>query len=217
MKKTSLIIALLALSLTVFAGGKKKYQEAMGKTLAKMSQCQSPDDFIALGNEFERIAVAEEKEWLPRYYQVYTYVIASFMEQEPEVKDGLLDKVELVLEELEDMEPKEAEIHALKGQYLTARLVVNPDVRGPQYSMLAEMAIGKALRLDGSNPRARYMDLSFKIGKTKYFGGSTDQFCAEASELLADWEKMQSGDALAPSWGKNQLEGIVAECNGNNQ
>ena len=205
------LVLILCVSLS-FAGGKGKFQKAMQKTLAKYESCESQEDFIAVGNEFERIAKAEKKQWLPRYYHVYSYVIVSFREEDKTRRDELLDVAELSLEELVEMAPKEAEVHALRGFYYTARLAVDPEMRGMEYSMLATMSSKKALKLDAENPRARYIDLSFRMGKAEFFGQDPASFCPEIQDLEESWNSYELESPLHPNWGQDQLGRLQPAC-----
>lgn len=213
MKTTILTTALLFISLFTFAGGKGKFQKAMGETLAGYAQCENIEDFQALANKFQMIAKAEKKEWLPRYYHAHCLISMSFMEQEDkDKKDAYLDLAEESLNEVLDMEPKNAEAHALQALFYTARLVVDPNTRGQQYSMLSGMAVGKALSLDSKNPRARYIKLSNDMGAARFFGQDPSSYCPQASKLLSEWDAFKVKSAIHPSWGKNRVEEVIANC-----
>lgn len=205
-------LALILISSLALAGGKGKFEKAMQKTLTKFEACESPEDFIAVGNDFERIAKAEKKKWLPRYYHVYSYVMVSFMEEDKARRDELLDIAELSMEELEELAPKEAEVHALKGFFYTARLAVDPEMRGMEYSMLATMSSKKALKMDAENPRARYIDLSFRMGKAEFFGQDPASFCDEIQQLADSWSTYELASPLHPNWGQDQLGRLQAPC-----
>lgn len=110
------------------------------------------------------------------------------------------------------MAPAEAEVYVLQAFYYTARLVVNPMERGQEYSGLSARAVGKALSLDASNPRAKLIKLQGDIGAAPYMGLDPKSFCPQAKELLADWDNFKPKSPIHPSWGKDQVEGIVKGC-----
>ena len=60
MKKLLFILTLALTTSTVFAQS-AKYNDAMTKTLAEMDTLKSGDQFMAIANKFERIALAEKK------------------------------------------------------------------------------------------------------------------------------------------------------------
>ncbi|HPI37276.1 MAG TPA: hypothetical protein PK397_04950, partial [Ignavibacteriaceae bacterium] len=79
----------LLLSITLIGGlnADDKFNKAMKKNLDKIETLKTAAEFIDVANNFERIALAEKSEWLPYYYASYLYVIASYMEQNPDSKD----------------------------------------------------------------------------------------------------------------------------------
>lgn len=214
MKKTFLILAALIITSATFATS-KKYYEKMGQTLAKFANCQSIEDYQQLGNEFQVIANAENAEWLPLYYHAQCYILMSFMERDVAQKDIFLDVAETSINKMLELAPKEAEVHALKGFYFTARLVVNPQDRGQKYGGLSMQEIGAALALEPENPRAQYLKLSNERGTAQFFGQDTQIYCEQAAKLLSRWDNYKAKSPLYPSWGKQQVQGIVNSCGAN--
>lgn len=213
MKKLILSTALFFLAVSVFAGN-QKYEQKMKQLLGKMQTCQTVEDFQNLANQFETVAKAEKKEWLPAYYQAQCLITTTFMDREASEaeKDEVLDVVETLVEKILKKEPKNAEVHVMHAFYLTARLSVNPMVRGQEYSMRSQQAVGQALGMDSDNPRARYMKLANDIGTARFFGGDTQQFCGQAQELLGGWDNFKAKSEIHPNWGKDQVEEIISTC-----
>jgi hypothetical protein len=212
MKKTILSLAIVLFSLLSVAQT-TDFQQTMGETLGQFSTCRNVADFQALGNKFQMIANIEKSEWLPVYYHAYCYIIMSFVEPTDAVKkDSYLDEAQKSIEKLVAMAPGEAEVFILQSFYFTARLVVNPTERGQQFSGLSGQAIGKALAMDPTNPRARLMKIQMDMGSAKFFGQDTKSFCPQAKELLSGWDHFKPKSPLYPSWGKDQAEGIVKGC-----
>lgn len=211
MKKIVLSIAVVLFSLVSIAQ-KAEFYKAMGETLPQYGNCKSVSDFQALGNKFEQIANVEKSEWLPLYYHAQCYVIMSFMEQDATKKDSYLDVAEKSIKKLIEMVPTEAEVFVLQAFFYTGRLVVNPMERGQQNSGLSGQAIEKALALDASNPRAKLMKIQMDIGTAQFFGTDPKSFCAQAKDLLAKWDEFKPKSPLHPNWGKDQVAGIVANC-----
>jgi hypothetical protein len=159
------------------------------------------------------IANAEKEEWLPLYYQAQCYILMSFIEQSDAAKkDSYLDVAEKLVDQLVEMVPTEAEVFVLQAFYYTGRLVVNPMERGQEYAGLVGQANGKALALDPTNPRAKMMKVQMDIGSAPYMGLDPKSFCPQAKELLASWDDFKPKSPIHPSWGKDQVEGIVKGC-----
>jgi hypothetical protein len=211
MKRIILSIAVVLVSLASMAQ-KPEFYKTMGETLGQFATCKNVADFQALGNKFQMIANVEKGEWLPLYYHAHCYILMSFLEQDASKKDGYLDVAEKSVTKLIEMAPKEAEVYVLQSFYLTGRLVVNPVERGQQYSGLAGQAIGKAMAIDPTNPRAKFMKLQMDMGSAPYMGLDPKSFCPQAKELLAAWGNFKPKSPLYPSWGKDQVEGIVKGC-----
>ncbi|MCX6238495.1 MAG: hypothetical protein NTY07_13215 [Bacteroidia bacterium] len=212
MKKIILSLAVVFVSLVSMAQ-KPEFFKTMGETLGQFSTCKNVADFQALGNKFQMIADVEKTEWLPLYYHAHCYIIMSFMEQtDAAKKDSYLDVAEKSVAKLIEMVPNESEVFALQSFYYVARLVVNPAERGQEFSGLSGQAVGKALALDPTNPRAQLIKLQGDMGSAQFFGKDPKSFCPQAKELLTKWDNFKPKSPIHPSWGKDQLMGIVKGC-----
>jgi len=211
--KKFILAGVLAVFGQISIAQKSEFFNTMGETLGQFSTCKNVADFQALGNKFQMIANVEKHEWLPVYYQSYCYIIMSFIEpNDAAKKDSYLDVAEKSVNKLIEMVPDEPEVFALQSFYYTARLVVNPMERGQQYSALSKQAVGKALVFDATNPRARLIKLQGDMGSAQFFGRDPKSFCPQAKELLATWDNFKSKSPIHPSWGKDQVIGIVKGC-----
>ncbi len=211
--KTTLIS--FALMLASFAGMSQKpeYYQAMGESLGQYANCRSVEDFQALGNKFSMIANTEKEEWLPLYYHAHCYIIMSFMEpSDTKKKDAFLDVAEKSINRIAEMAPGEADVFALQAMFYTARLVVNPMERGQKYGMLSGQAVGRAMGIDPTNPRARLIKLQNDMGTAQFYGKDTKEFCGQSIDLLAGWDNFAPKSQLHPDWGKDQAQELVNSC-----
>ena len=212
MKRIILSIAILLVSMVSIAQ-KAEFLQTMGEALGQYSTCKNVADFQSLGNKFQMIANVEKNEWLPLYYHAHCFIMMSFMEPTDAVKkDSYLDEAEKSIEKLIAMVPGEAEIYALQSFYYTGRLVVNPMERGQKYGGLSAQAIGKALSINPTNPRAKLMKLQGDMGSAQFFGKDPKSFCPQAKELMAEWDNFKPKSSIHPAWGKAQVERIVKGC-----
>ncbi len=212
MKKTTFFVCAMLIA-TVVMGGDEKYYQKMGETLSGFSTCSSVEDFQNLANKFRVIANVEKEEWLPLYYEAHCYVMISFMEDlSAEEKDGYLDKALSLIKSMTELAPNEAEVEVMKAFYLTGSLVVNPPQRAMSTSPLINAAIAKALALEPNNPRAMFLRISNEMGTAAYFGQDVAPFCAQAAELLQNWDSYALKSPIHPNWGKEEVEGIVKRC-----
>ncbi len=210
--KTILFTIILTLLVVSGFSQSTEYYQAMGESLGKYASCKTADDFRALGNQFERIAQAENEQWLPLYYHANCNIIAAFIETDPVKKDAILDVAEKSMSRMLELVPEETEVHALQASFYTARLVVNPMERGQKYGMLSGQAVGKALSIDPTNPRARLIKLQNEMGTARFYGKDPAVYCDEARQLMADWDNFKPKSQLHPNWGKDQLAGMLQSC-----
>jgi len=212
MKTTLLSIVLIIAGLTGLSQN-KEYQGAMGEALGQYANCQSISDFQSLGNKFSLIANTEKEQWLPLYYHAQCYILMSFMEPtDAAKKDSYLDEAEKSFTRMIELAPNEAEVYALQSMFYSARLVISPMERGQKYGALSAQAVGMALGLDATNPRAKFIKLRNDMGSAQFFGTDPNEFCPQASELLANWDNFKVKSPLYPSWGKQQVAEIVSGC-----
>ena len=213
MKKTTLF-ACFMLFATLVMGGDDKYYQLMGETLQGFSTCSSVEDFQNLANKFRVIANVEKEEYLPLYYEAHCYILISFMGGlSAEKKDSYLDKASELIEKMKELAPNEAEVEVMKAFYHTGYLVVNPPQRAMSTTPLIHSAIAKALAMEPNNPRALFLRISNEMGTASYFGEDTSAFCAQAKELLQNWDSYELKSPIHPNWGKEDVEGIVKGCN----
>ena len=212
MKKITLFVCAMLIA-TVAFGGDEKYYQKMGETLKGFSTCTNVEDFQNLANKFRVIANVEKEEWLPLYYEAHCYVSISFMgDLSAEEKDSYLDKASSLIESMEELASNEAEVQVMKALYYTGSLVVNPPQRAMTTTPLIHAAIAKALALESDNPRAIFLRISNEMGTASYFGEDTSAFCAQARELLQNWDSYELKSPIHPNWGKEDALGIVNSC-----
>lgn len=211
MKKLTLITLVLCFALSISMAN-EKYTRKMGETLEKFNKCSSIEEFQEVANTFKNIANVEKEEWLPLYYEAQSYILMSFMDRSGAGKDAYLDQAETSIKKMLDLVPEEAEAYVLKAFYHTGRLVVNPPERSMTTAPLISQSLGKALSLDPGNPRALFIQLSNEMGTANYFGTDTAPMCKQAQDLLANWDSHELRSPIHPSWGKDQVEEIVKNC-----
>jgi hypothetical protein len=212
MKKTALFICAVLLS-TLVMGGNEKYYKKMGETLQGFNTCTTLEDYQELANRFHVIAQAETEEWLPLYYEAQCYILIGFMGNlSAEDRDAYLDKASSLIDNMNELAPHEAEIKVLEAFCLTGSLVVNPPQRAMNTTPLIHSAIAKALAMEPNNPRALFMRISNEMGTASYFGQDIGIYCAQARELLQDWDSYELKSPIHPNWGKEDTKGIVNNC-----
>lgn len=79
-------------------------------------------------NLFERIAKAENDNWLPYYNASQVRIVQSFPMTQPAIKEQLLNEAQELLDEAKEQGGDEVELLVLQAMPHTARLTVDPAV-----------------------------------------------------------------------------------------
>jgi hypothetical protein len=210
--KRSLSIILSLLFLTV-AIADDKYEKEIKKNLEKIDECKTPNDFIKLANNFERIAAAEKDKWLPYYYSSFVYVLASFADSVNSRKDIYLDKAVKFNNIADSLDPKNSEIYTLKGMISQARMQVDPMNRWQKYGADATNNFTKAMEIDTLNPRPEYLIGVGVFYTPKQFGGGPTTAKPILEKSLAKFEKFIPENEIMPKWGKEQVIDYLKQIN----
>jgi len=107
---------------------------------------------LATANQFERIASAEQKEWLPRYYASLIYVYMGFMGKDAAEKDKYLDQADKYLKEALALSQKNDELAVLKAFIAQSRMVVDPMNRWQTYGPAFQDALTEAKSAECRKP-----------------------------------------------------------------
>jgi hypothetical protein len=209
--KTNLIVAVfLVVSVNLFA--QSDYEKAVIQNLESLGSAQSLEDMVAVANKFERIAVAESNEWLPRYYASYINIILSFKTQDIPQKQKYLDFAQQQLDEATKINSEESEIHTLQGMLYQAYIMLNPMANGQIYSGKAHASFNDAKKLNPNNPRPYYLEaLNIMHTPEEYGGGKKAALplLSQASELFL---KFKPVNGIMPSWGEEDCEKQLQTC-----
>jgi hypothetical protein len=210
--RVALSVFLSLLFLTV-AIADEKYEKEMKKNLEKLNDCKTPNDFIKLANNFERIAVAEKDKWLSYYYSAFVYVLASYVDSSNSRKDIYLDKSDKFNNIADSLEPNNSEIYTLKGMIAQARMQVDPMNRWQKYGADATKNFTKAIEIDTLNPRPEYLIGAGTFYTPTQFGGGPTVAKPILEKSLAKFEKFVPENEIMPNWGKEQVMDYLKQIN----
>ena len=215
--KTFTIVPLLLFVLMVVAhsaiADDAKYVEAMKKNIDVLYAAKSIPELQSSVNTLERIGGAEKSKWEPFYYAAFGYILMADKETDAAKKDNYLDLALKSVEKAKSINDKESEIVAMEGFALMIRVTVDPPTRGPQFAPMAMQTFGKAIGMNGENPRARALLAQMQFGTAQFFGSSTAEACSMASSALEKYDTFKSDNPLAPVWGREMTEGLKKKCN----
>lgn len=214
MKNSILTIAtFLTISFSALAAQPSAaYVSSMQETISLYDSVKKLADYQDIANQFERIAAAEKKEWLPNYYAGLTYVYMSFARGlEDDARDAYLKIATKHMEAAEALSPNNVEIVVLEGYIKMSKVSVSPMLRGPLMSGGVSSLFAKAVKMDPKNPRANLMNGRWKIGMAGFFGSSTEEACAMVNTSIALFES-EDQEGITPHWGLGQAQAVSKNC-----
>jgi len=212
MKKSILFLSMIILSVSAFAQS-EKYMAAMKTNIAAIdSAFKSPQNLLALANNFERIAQAEKTQWLPYYYAAFCQVNYTYMEQDKSKVDAIADKASLLLNKADSLHPDNSEISCVKSMIASSHMMVNPMQRYMDYGPKSQAAIENAIQQDPSNPRPYFLKGQALKYTPEQFGGGC-KTAVEQLQIAADkYATFKPESDIAPNWGKQRTEMLLNEC-----
>jgi hypothetical protein len=207
MQKTLLFFALL-ISLTGFAQS-DKYTQSMQKNITLLDSAKTTDELQSLAGTFERIGDAEKTQWLPYYYAALAQTWIGWNPATKD-KDANSQKINAYLAKAEALE-KNAELYAVENMSATQQMLVDPQTRWATNGKDAGTALQKGMAADPNNPRLYYLQGMSLFGTPPQFGGGKDKAKPLFEKSVALFKTAQP-KPLYPTWGKQQAEQMLAQC-----
>lgn len=124
MIKTIISTFMLSFGLTAcFA--QSPFDHLITERIAELDTAYSADTLQRLANDFERIALVDENNWLTQYYTAYSYVQLAYLAKGEQI-DAYCNQAETYLKNAEKLQPKNSEIYALYAYLYGAKVNVDP-------------------------------------------------------------------------------------------
>lgn len=204
--KSIICIAILLYSGTVFS--QADYEKGMNKAFelwesGKMDEAQ---------NVFERIANAEQDEWLPHYYIAQINSSKSWNEKDATILKAQLEKAQEHLNAAMSISKDNPELIVMQATVYTNWVAFDGMTYGMKYSGKISELYNKASQLDPSNPRVTLSKAEWNIGSARYFGQDTEPFCKALEKSLELFETYVVESEFHPNWGKERAEEILKDC-----
>jgi hypothetical protein len=204
------IIALATIVFVAFNafGQTDKFNNAMKAAVAQFDTAKTPDQFIAAGNTFSRIAGAEPTQWLPEYYAAYTNLVAGFMTTGTDMAKAqtLIDQAQALITSAQKkakMPADLSEIAVVQAYIYIGKVTEDPMAKGGELSPKVFAELGKAAAMNPANPRAQFVQGMFTLNMPEFYGGGAKNakpFFEKASDLF----ETEKADGVRPTWGKGQ-------------
>lgn len=227
MKTNLLILALAALSLTPAAAQTQAktaapaaasvaapagYADMLGATIKEVMSTGDAAQLQELAGKLERAAAVAPTDWLPRYYQSYALLIATFQSKaDGDTKDKQLDQAEAALAQARKLGGDESELLVLQAYIYQARLGIAPMTRSMSYSGKIEDVLAQAKQLNPANPRIYLVAGNQLYFTPKMFGGGAEAAKPSFDEAKTRFAAFKPATPLMPSWGERQLQGRLKQ------
>jgi hypothetical protein len=208
------IILVFALFITSFSGFAQNdaYHSTMAGLLTKMKSASSIEMYTPIANGFERVANAEPKQWLPKYYAAFCYVMQSMMNSNKDQIDPVIDQAEKLLTDAAAL-VKNDEILCLQAFCKSARIGVNPMARGMKYGMESSKLLESAKALNPENPRIYLLQGQSAFYTPEAFGGGKAKAKPIFEQAVAKYAAFKPTDDLSPNWGADEANRMLEVCN----
>lgn len=212
MKSLVKMLGLLFILAVPFCLKAQTMEESLNKAFLQMDSIKSLSDMMSVSAQFDMIASKWENEWSSNYYAAYAKVIASFIVQDSKKKDLFLDEADKYLEKIKRMDSQNEETYVLAALITSARIAVDGQNRGMQYSGILNQSLEKSEKINPDNPRIYYLKGSSLFYQPEMYGGGKEKakpYFEKAKELFA---KETKTSILKPHWGEKQNLDFLKQC-----
>jgi len=209
--------------LFIFAAGiawaqNEKYTQAMGDGIKALNSIDrekpDPKSLVDIANRFERIAAAEPKEWLPKYYAAYANVLLGFVAPTLNEKDQYLDKANALLKEAEGIAGKpNDELEILKAYQSQIHLAADPMNRWQADGEKFQGFLQSAKAINAENPRIYYLEGSSLFFTPEEYGGGKKVAKPMLEKAQQKFSAFKPETAIHPDWGKMETEWMLSQTN----
>jgi len=214
MKKVSksiLTISLILMCLTAISGT-NSFDKLMKENLKALRANTEDVNYIALADNFGKIAENNPNRFEPLYYSAYCYIIGSWQFDDPTKKTELLSKANVDIDKGLLLSPENDELIVLKAFYYQAMIMTNPQQFGQSYSMKAAELFSKAQGIEPSNPRAQFLLAQNTYYTPVEYGGGKDRALPLFKKAAGFFKTQETSNYLSPIWGEQTNNKMILEC-----
>ncbi|TMU56981.1 tetratricopeptide repeat protein [Flagellimonas algicola] len=202
------ILVVLVICVTSVATAQDQYAKGMQKAFQLWGE-QKPTE---ASNLFERIAMAEQDNWIPHYYVAHVNTIHSFGEKDFEKLSNQLEKAKEFLDLAKAISPDNPELIVLEALINTAWIAYDGATYGMTLSGKNFQLYEQALAMAPQNPRVILSKAEWDMGSAKYFGKDITPYCKDVERSLELFANFSNDTPFYPSWGKDRAEVVLNQC-----
>lgn len=203
------ILSVLLLTSTILVA-QDQYTNGMTRALSLWGEGKN----MEASNLFERIAMAEDDNWIPYYYVAQVNTVASFGEKDEQKLTQQLEKAKEFVDIAKRLSPNNAELLVQEAMINTAWMAFDGATYGPMLSGKNMQLYNQALQLAPTNPRVVYSKASWDMGSARYFGKDTAPYCKDVERALELFATFENDTPFYPSWGEDQAKRELEQCKG---
>ena len=203
------LIIILVLSVAELVSAQTNYDKGMQKAFQLWGS-----EPIEASNLFERIASAEQENWIPLYYAAQINILQSFGLQDEEKLTAQLNKAQDLLNDATTISKNNPEIIVLQALLHTAWVAYDGATYGMTLSGKVSALYGQAEQIAPDNPRVILNKAEWGMGSARYFGQDTQPFCKDVERSLELFANFKPESPYHPKWGKERAEQIMEACKG---
>ncbi|GGG48045.1 hypothetical protein GCM10011414_17240 [Croceivirga lutea] len=203
------VFTLTVILFSLLVTAQSQYEKGMEKAMKLWGEGK----IVEASNLLERIAVAEDDNWIPYYYVAMVNTSASFGEKDDTKLKQQLDKAKEFVDIAKNLSPDNAELLILEAMTNTAWIAFDGATYGMTLSGKNTQLYAKAMQLAPENPRVVLSKTEWDMGSARYFGKDTAPYCLDiekAVELFTTFKP--SEEPYYPDWGAERAQEVLAEC-----
>jgi len=202
------LLGIITLLLSVHAMAQDPYSQGMNKAFQLWGQQKTTEAF----HMFERIAAAEQDNWLPHYYAAQVNTVAAFMEKDAEKVGQLLAKAQEYVDLAKAISPDNPEVLVQEAMVYTAWIAFDGATYGMEFSGKVVSLYEKALQLAPENPRVVFSKAEWDMGSAQYFGQDTAPYCSDVERSLELFATFKPESEFHPNWGEDRARSVLENC-----
>lgn len=201
------IIVMLVINVS-FSGAQANFDKGMQKAFDLWQE----NKWEEAENMFERIANAEQDQWLPNYYIAQMNSLKSWNVKDAVVLKAQLDKAQEHLNTAMAKSKDNAELLVLQAQVYTNWVAFDGATYGMKYAAKVTELYNQAYKLAPDNPRVVFGKAEWSMGSARYFGQDTKPFCKDIEKSIELFAKFKPETKFSPNWGKERAEQVLESC-----
>lgn len=201
----------LVLLFTISITAQSKYEQGMAKAFTLWQENKLDD----AANLFERIATAENEQWLPDYYVAQLYVLKCWNSWENRDEAALkanLDKAQEFVNNIKSKSKDEPYAKQMQAQIYTVWVVHDGMKYGMKYSGKVAQLYNDALEAQPENPIFIFNKAEWEIGAASFFGTSIDEQCAAIQKAIELFPTFKPESPFHPSEGLERAIKALEKC-----